>query len=306
MTTLTDYIFQGHDGVSLAGYRALPDKNGPDGAERGVVQIAHGMAEHFPRYAHLAGTLSAAGWAVYGNDHRGHGRSAHAHGLGSFGPAGFQGLVDDMACLSERARAEHPGKPLVLLGHSMGSFAAQLYLLQHSDWLAGLVLSGTAALDVLQATMVAVAQAAADAPEGAALQGFNGRFAGEAGATGFEWLSRDAAEVARYVADPLCGFDLDLAAMASMQAVGARGRDPAALAAVRKDLPIYIISGEHDPVVGEGYAHVNALIESYRAAGLTTIEHRMYPEGRHEMFNEINRDEVEGDLVGWLGRIESK
>jgi alpha-beta hydrolase superfamily lysophospholipase len=297
MTDLISYIFHGHGGASLAGYRALPD-----GPEKGVVQIAHGMAEHFPRYAHLAQTLSAAGWAVYGNDHRGHGASAHAHGLGSFGPAGFQGLVDDMACLSERARSEHPDKPLVLLGHSMGSFAAQLYLLQHSDWLAGLVLSGTAALDVLQATMVAVAQAAADAPEGAALQGMNGRFAGE-GATGFEWLSRDAAEVARYVADPLCGFDLDLAAMTSMQAVGGKGRDPAALAGIRKDLPIYVISGEHDPVVGDGYAHVNALIESYRAAGLTNIKHRMYPEGRHEMFNEINRDEVEGELVAWLGHV---
>ncbi|MDB5429336.1 MAG: Hydrolase [Caulobacter sp.] len=297
MTDLVTYIFQGHDGASLAGYRALPD-----GEERGVVQIAHGMAEHFARYAHLTETLTAAGWAVYGNDHRGHGASAHVHGLGSFGPGGFQGLVDDMAKLSERARAEHPGKPLVLLGHSMGSFAAQLYLLEHSEWLAGLVLSGTAALDALQATMIAAAQKAAAAPEGGTLQGFNGRFA-EQGSTGFEWLSRDQAQVDLYVADRLCGFELEEAAMASMQAFGGKGHRDPALAKVRKDLPIYIISGEHDPVVGEGLAHVNALIDSYRAAGLSDVEHRVYAEGRHEMFNEVNRDEVEGELVAWLGRV---
>lgn len=296
MTTLTDYLYRGHDGASLAGYRALPD-----GPEKGVVQVAHGMAEHFPRYAHLAATLTAAGWAVYGADHRGHGASAHVHGLGSFGPGGFEGLVEDMAALSARAKAEHPGKPLVLLGHSMGSFAAQLYLLKHGDGLAGLVLSGTAALDALQGAMAAAAQAAA--AEGGTLAGFNGRFAGEPGATGFEWLSRDKAQVAAYVADPLCGFDLDAAAMGSMQAVGGKGREPAALARVRKDLPIYIISGEHDPVVGEGYAFVDALIDSYRAAGLTDITHAQYAQGRHEMFNELNRDEVESDLIGWLGRI---
>jgi alpha-beta hydrolase superfamily lysophospholipase len=274
------------DGAALGAYRSVPA-----GPPRAVVLIAHGMAEHLGRYERLARALSAAGYAVYGVDHRGHGRSAEAHGLGSFGPGGFQSLIDDMAALGELARAEQSGAPLVLLGHSMGSFAAQLYLLQHGEGLAGLALSGTAAMDLLLAQ-----QMAAGAPPG--LEAFNAGF--EPARTDFDWLSRDPAEVDAYVADPLCGFALDEASMQSMFGLGVAARTDPRLAQVRKDLPVYVISGEVDPVVGPGQAFARALIESYRAAGLGRIRHRVYPGGRHEMFNETCRDEVEADLVAWL------
>ena len=274
------------DGAALAAYRRLPK-----GEPKAVVQIAHGMAEHFERYDRLARTLNAAGYAVYGADHRGHGRSADVHGLGSFGEGGFQAVVDDMAALSAVAREAAAGRPLVLLGHSMGSFAAQLYLLQYSSNLAALVLSGTAAMDKLLEAMLA-----SGGPAG--LEALNAAF--EPGRTGFDWLSRDEAEVDAYIADPLCGFALEESAMQSMFGLGASARSDARLARVRHDLPIYIISGERDPVVGPDQAFTRALIESYRAAGLRRIEHRIYPGGRHEMFNETCRDQVEAELVAWL------
>jgi alpha-beta hydrolase superfamily lysophospholipase len=248
------------------------------------------MAEHFGRYRRLTNELTAAGYAVYGADHRGHGASAAAHGLGDFGPGGFQSLVEDMAALSRRARMEQPNMPLILIGHSMGSFAAQLYLLSHGDDLAALVLSGTAAGDKL-------VKAIAAAGGGGRLESFNAAF--EPARTPFDWLSRDPAEVDAYVADPLCGFELTQDSVQSVfQATGGATLDPG-LAKAPKDLPVLVISGERDPVTGPGQAFVGALVDRYRAAGLD-VEHRVYPGGRHELFNETNRDEVTADLIAWL------
>ena len=274
------------DGARITAYRAFPA-----GRPRAIVQIAHGMAEHAGRYRRLTDALTDAGYAVYANDHRGHGASASVHGLGEFGPGGFQSLVDDMAAVSRLAQAETPNARLVLLGHSMGSFAAQLYLLEHHARLAALVLSGTAAVDALVEAMAVAGQAAGPGSMNAAVAPAR---------TDFDWLSRDEAEVDAYVADPLCGFALADSAMASvLQTAGAARHDPR-LASVRHDLPVYVISGEHDPVTGPSQAFVGALLASWRGAGLGRVEHRVYPGGRHEMFNETCRDQVEADLIAWL------
>jgi len=274
------------DGAVLAAYRSSPER-----PAKGLVQIAHGMAEHFLRYARLTEALAGAGYAVYGLDHRGHGASAEAHGLGDFGPRGFAGVVADMAELSEFAKRETPGRPLMLLGHSMGSFAAQQYLLGHGDLLAGLVLSGTASLAPLMQAL-----AAAGAAPG--LEAFNAAF--EPARTPFDWLSRDEAEVDAYVADPMCGFALTEASMTSMFALCAGAASDPRLAGVRRDLPILVLSGEVDPVVGPNQTYATALIDAWRDAGLSHIDHRVYPGARHELFNETCRDQVAADLIAWL------
>ncbi|HEY1879499.1 MAG TPA: alpha/beta hydrolase [Caulobacteraceae bacterium] len=286
MTRAVDHFrFAADDGAQIAAWRLAPE-----GRPRAIVQIAHGMAEHMARYERLGQALADAGFAVYANDHRGHGASADIHGLGDFGARGFPGVVQDMAALSHLAREEHSGAPLVLLGHSMGSFAAQLYLLSHGDDLAALVLSGTAAGDKL-------VKAIAAAGGGGRLESFNAAF--EPARTPFDWLSRDPAEVDAYVADPLCGFELTQDSVQSVfQATGGATLDPG-LAKAPKDLPVLVISGERDPVTGPGQAFVGALVDRYRAAGLD-VEHRVYPGGRHELFNETNRDEVTADLIAWL------
>lgn len=289
---MQSFSLTGADSARIVAYRSMPK-----GEPKAIVQIAHGLGEHFKRYARLAAALNAAGYAVYGNDHRGHGQTAGADALGQFGEGGFQAVVDDMAALTAVAKREVPGKPFVLLGHSMGSFAAQRYLLEHSDELAALVLSGTAAADLLVAHIMA-----SGGPGG--LGAFNGAF--EPARTGFDWLSRDAAEVDAYIADPLCGFDLDAASAQSLFMLAGGARADPRIHDVRKSLPVYVISGEFDPVVGPGQSFANALIDSYRAAGLTDITHRVYPGGRHEMFNETNRAEVEADLVAWLNGTVAK
>lgn len=285
-TDITPFTLTADDGAKIAAYRAVPA-----GEVRGIVQIAHGLAEHFQRYRRLTGRLVGAGYAVYGEDHRGHGASMGAHGQGDFGPAGFQAVVDDMAALTRLAKSEHLGKPLILLGHSLGSFASQIYLLDHHAELAGLALSGTAALDKSLEAFIA-----RGGPVG--LEALNANF--EPGRTPFDWLSRDEAEVDAYRNDPLCGFTAPDQTMASVFQLGVGATHDPRLAGVRADLPIYVISGEVDPVAGPGQAFARALIESYQAAGMTAIIHVVYPGGRHEMFNEINREQVEDDLIAWL------
>jgi alpha-beta hydrolase superfamily lysophospholipase len=277
----------GRDGTEIATYRWEPA-----GPPRAVVQLTHGMGEHLLRYQHLAETLTAAGFLVQGQDHRGHGATAGSpEAYGVLGTAGWTGLVDDIDVLVERAHDEHPDLPVVLLGHSMGSFAAQQYLLDHSDRIAGLVLSGTAAIDLLEPAMDL------DAPMD--LAAFNAPFA--PARTDFDWLSRDAAQVDAYVADPACGFGLDVEGAKAMFAGARPGADPARLAAIREDLPVHVTVGAADPVNGQ-LALVDALVERLRGAGLTDVTLTVWPEARHEVFNETNRDEVEADLLAWLDR----
>ena len=289
LSGITPFTLEASDGVAIAAYRSLPTAE-----VKGIVQIAHGMSEHFGRYRRLTDRLNDAGYAVYANDHRGHGASADAHGLGGFGPGGFQSLVDDMAALTKLAKRGIPGRPLALLGHSMGSFAAQLYLLEHASELAALVLSGTAALDQLLGSLLA-----GGGP--VTLELLNSGF--EPGRTSYDWLSRDEDEVDAYIDDPLCGFVLEDRAMGSVFELGSGARQDGRLAGVAKDLPIYVISGECDPVVGPGQAFARTLIESWKAAGLRNIEHRVYAGGRHEMFNETCREQVETELIAWLDTV---
>jgi alpha-beta hydrolase superfamily lysophospholipase len=275
------------DGTPVATYRWEPS-----GPVRGVVHIVHGLGEHVRRYEHLATRLAGAGFLVQGHDTRGHGATIPDGAQpGVIGAEGWKASIDDIDVLLDRLRADVPGVPVVLLGHSMGSFAVQQYLVDHSDRVDAVVLSGTAAADLMTALDL-------DAPLD--LSGFNAPF--DPGRTGYEWLTRDEAQVDAYVADPLCGFGYDVPASKAVYAGARAAADPEKVARIRRDLPIYIVVGDQDPV-GNDLAGVHALVERYRNAGLTQVELRTYPGARHEVFNETNRDEVEGDLLQWLERI---
>jgi alpha-beta hydrolase superfamily lysophospholipase len=254
----------------------------------GVVQVAHGLAEHSERYGRLAEALNAAGYVVHALDHRGHGASITDR-AGDFGAVGFEGLIADVAAYGASLRAASPGLPLFLVAHSMGSFAAQSVLLEHSDLYDGVVLSGSTALDLLAAGL-----AQAEGPVG--LEAFNAGFEPR---TGYEWLSRDEAEVDAYVADPLCGFDLPDETVPALFGAAATLADPASLARIRPDLPILVASGADDPLAGGGEL-VQVLAQRYRDAGVKDVTVRVYDGARHEIFNETNRDEVTRDVIGWL------
>jgi alpha-beta hydrolase superfamily lysophospholipase len=285
--TFTESTFRSpSDGTELATYAWTESVAQP----RGVVQIAHGLAEHGARYDRLADALRTAGFFVSANDHRGHGRSvASPADLGDFGAPGFAGLIDDVAAFGASIKNVSPDLPLFLVAHSMGSFAAQSVLLDHSEQYAGVVLSGSTALDILAGSL-------ADAEGPVGLEAFNAGFEHR---TGYEWLSRDEAEVDAYVADPLCGFDVPDDAIPQMFAQADRLADPEALGRIRSDLPILVVSGQADPLAGDGQL-VELLGQRYRDAGIADVTTRVHPEARHEIFNETNRDEITAEVVDWL------
>jgi alpha-beta hydrolase superfamily lysophospholipase len=280
------------DSIPLATYSWDQGVTAPSSGLRGVVQVAHGLAEHSARYDRLAEALNSAGFLVHAADHRGHGLSIESGAVpGDFGDPGFGGVIDDLAAYGATLASKHPDLPLFLLAHSMGSFAAQSVILDHSEQYAGVVLSGSTALDVLAGVL-----AEAD-PEGpAGLEAFNAGFEHR---TGYEWLSRDESEVDLYMTDPLCGFEVPEDAIPQMFEQAARLADPDALAGIRSDLPLLIASGQADPLSGDGQL-VQLLGQRYRDAGLSDVTVQVYPEARHEIFNETNRDEVTADVVEWL------
>ncbi len=272
------------DGTRLIGQRWTADDTA-----RAAVVLAHGMGEHSLRYDRLGKALSAVGIDMLAVDQRGHGRTAAMSGtpLGSLGPAGWDGLAADFALVVRSTRKERPDIPIVVLGHSMGSWVVQQFLLDHSADVTAAVLSGTAALELVLAGV--------DPTRELDLSAFNAPFA--PGRTGFEWLSRDPAEVDQYVAEPMCGFGLDPDGVQGMVDAAPRLVDTSGL---RAGLPLYVLAGSDDPVNG-GMAALGPLVDRYRAAGLD-VTTRTYPGGRHEMFNETNRDDVVADLIEWLNR----
>jgi alpha-beta hydrolase superfamily lysophospholipase len=283
----TSFSYPSADGTQVAAYRW-----DPAGEPKAAVQITHGMGEHAQRYDHVAAALTAAGYVVYAQDHRGHGATADPAALGDLGEGGWAGLVDDIGLLSARITEEHPGLPLILLGHSMGSFAVQQYLLDHSDDVDAAVLTGTAVIDLLEPAL--------DLDQPIDLSLFNAPFA--PARTDFDWLSRDEEIVDAYVADPLCGFGIDPASGKAMFIGARRLADPEQVAGIRADLPVYIAVGELDPVNG-GLTLLTPLTERLEAAGLSDVTVRTYPDARHEILNETNRAQVIGELMTWLDRV---
>lgn len=266
---------------------------GDSDTAKAAVLIAHGMAEHMARYERFAGALTDAGYLVYALDLRGHGKSIPVgEAPGDFGEAAWAGLVDDVITLGGIIKEENPDLPLILFGHSMGSFAAQQVAVAASDTLDALILSGSAAQDKFVEAMMA--------DEGFSLSGIS--LGDTPPRTDFDWLSRDEAEVDKYIADPLCGFELKLESLASGMEPAFEVAKPEVLGAIRNDLPVLFIAGEADPI-NANLSLLNLLEERWRAAGVTNIDTQYYEGARHELLNETNRDEVTARLIAWMDGV---
>ncbi|WP_314504527.1 alpha/beta fold hydrolase [uncultured Microbacterium sp.] len=255
---------------------------------RGVVQLCHGYGEHAGRYEVLIGALTAAGFTVYADDHRGHGRTGMRQHqgdrsqLGKLGPGGVPAAVDAVWMFTEIIRKENPDQPLVLFGHSWGSFIAQMLLNRHPDAYDMVVLSATVYRQLGSGN----------------LGDLNERWKAP-DATGMEWLSADGEVVRGFIADPLCTtvpMGKTFGLFGQLQMMGKPRRKLRELAG---DVPILLMVGRDDAVGGPRSVH--RLADSYRTrAGLTDVTTYVYPDARHEIFNELTSDKVRADLVAWL------
>ncbi|WNE95576.1 alpha/beta hydrolase [Streptomyces luomodiensis] len=293
------------DGVQVATYTWLPESGTP----RAIVQIAHGAAEHARRYDRFARFLAAHGYAVVASDHRGHGATAES--TGGFGVVGEEGdgwraIVSDLRTVGDRTRTAHPRVPLFLLGHSMGSMLARDCAQEYGQELAGLILSGTfrslpgsETEEALERIGQEIAERGRTAPSTftpTLFASFNDPYEFT---TGFEWLSRDAAEVAAYAADERCGF----AFSAGLSLDWVRGvrkiNDPRHQSRIPTALPVHLAVGTEDPC-NQGMTLVYELLEDFRYGGTRQLSWKGYQGARHEILNETNRDEVQQDLLTWL------
>jgi alpha-beta hydrolase superfamily lysophospholipase len=277
-----------------------------------VVQIAHGMMEHSKRYERFAYVLAKEGFVVYANDHRGHGGTAqNPDEIGRMNEDGFNWMVEDLHQLNGIIKEQNRGLPVFLFGHSMGSFLVQRFMGMYGDEIQGAILSGTSG-KVGPIINVGIWLARLEMRKKGVnwrskrlhrlvFGGYNRQFTQAKSA--FDWLTRDEAEVKAYLEDPLCGLLCSSQFYYEFFSFLKRLHLSENVSAIPRELPVFIFSGDKDPVGRSGNG-IRQLVQLYQTAGLVHIDYKLYPGGRHEMLNEINRDEVMQDVIAWMRTIE--
>lgn len=283
----------------------------PEGAPKAVIQIIHGIAEHVARYDHFARYLTTQGYLVVAEDHMGHGKSICEQTPKGCFSGGWDAAVEDCCALMRRMMAEYPDVPYILFGHSMGSFLARSILIKHPDsgiaaavicgsaWMPGLVLQGGKLMSGLLMRGEKAKQPS-DQLQSIMFGGYDKRI--ENPRTTCDWLTRDEAVVDAYIADPLCGFapapTLANAMMNGLLYI----QNTANLSRMNKDLPVHFIAGAEDPVGGYGEG-VRKAVQMFIRSGMKHVSVKLYPGCRHEIHNELNRDEVYKDVADWIETV---
>lgn len=283
----------------------------PEGEIKAVFQIVHGMAENAERYECFAEYLCGKGYAVYAHEHVGHGGSAKdEEHLGIFLDGNqAETMVEDVRKMCAIAKEENPGKKLVLMGHSMGSFVVRLFAAKYGAAIDGLVISGTGGPNPAAGAGLALVKVMkvfkgkdyrSKLVDKMAFGKFNDRY--ENHRTAYDWLSRDEKIVDDYISSVYCGFLFSLDGMKALMEVNTGANKPKIFQSTPKALPIYIVSGDMDPV-GDYGAGIQKVYESYLAAGLEKCSMKLYHESRHEILNEQNKEEVYSDIGSFADSV---
>ncbi len=288
----------------------------PDDPEKvkGIFQIVHGMAEHGDRYEEFAKFLTTVGFAVYVSDHIGHGRSVKSdEDLGYFGEEdGWKAFVDDAHMVTFRAKKEFPGVPVVLFGHSMGSFVARSYISQYGNEIDAAIICGTSGPNPASGMGIFLAETVAKIKgskyksnliNSVAFGAYNKRFASKDD-TGFGWLTTDKAIVKKYNEDPLCGFLFTAKGFKDLFSVLDSVSKKECYLNTPADLPIFIISGIDDPVGTYGKG-VQKVYDEFVATGHKKVTIKLYDRMRHEILNEFGKEEVMVNIAQWCQKILS-
>ncbi|HKM43732.1 MAG TPA: alpha/beta hydrolase [Limnochordia bacterium] len=275
---------------------------------QGVLQLAHGMAEHTARYDSFARFCNECGFIVVAGDHRGHGKTGEKSGvLGYFSDNdGFDRIVQDLSAINGWISKKYPDLPRVLMGHSLGSFLTRRYMQTYGSTIDGAILMGSGGnpgFAVKLGKLVASLQMKADPTkpskvlDAMAFGAYNRNI--KDARTKFDWLTRDPAEVQKYIEDPYCGFVCSAGFFFDLFTGLEQIHKPALIELIPKELPILVVSGDADPVGGHGRG-VAEFVGQLRKHGLAKLEMKLYPGARHELLNETNRDEVMKDILHWL------
>ncbi len=308
----TTFTYKDQDNVEIFVYKWEPEQ-----PPKAAIQIAHGMAEHAARYAHVAEALCNAGYICYANDQRGHGRTAGdlteatlEGNAGNLGPNGWKGTLNANHELTKIIKNENSNLPVFFLGHSWGSFLGQDLIQEWGNEYKGCILSGSNGVMIQQVIDVGKSVAESEIQKNGpyapskkmdklSFKPYNNPWRREPGATDFEWLSRDKDVVNKYVADPWCGFISPASFFLEMLTAFEKIWDESNEMKIPKDLSIYFLSGSQDPVSLQTKSLI-PLIERYKSYGIKDVNYKIYENSRHEIFNEINKEEVLQDIVNWL------
>lgn len=275
---------------------------------KGIVVLVHGMAEHIGRYDEFAKELNGAGSIVYGYNQRGHGNTAgDLENLGFFASKnGWDIIVDDLSCIINMAKDHYPDLPVFLFGHSMGSFVVRDYASKHSTNISGLICSGTgsdsgfAGKVLLSLAKFMVLTRGAKSPGKLISKITNNKFNKNIKPlrTEFDWLSRDEKEVDKYIKDEYCGTVFSNKFYDDLFSAVIEVNKKEIINKMREDLPIYLISGEEDPI-GDYGKGVQTVYNNMKFAN-EQVTLKLYPESRHEIINELNKSEVVSGIIAWI------
>lgn len=303
---ISNFTFKGEEDTDIYVYKYEPiEKENING----IIQISHGMSEEAGRYKRFANYLTDNGYIVYINDHRGHGKSAeNINRIGILAQKdGIHCIVKDLNKLTKIIKNENNGLPIFLFSHSMGSFAAQKYIIDYSEDIDGVILSGTNGLHGIEVDLGFLVAKVMSKIQGRekkaylidklAFGGFNKKF--KPNKSEFDWLSRDFKEVEKYIENEYCGVVFSNGYFYDLFKLFKEIRNINNLKKINSKLPIYIFAGDKDPV-GKFGKGVTKLYENYKKVGIENVEFKLYSDGRHEMLNEINKDEVINDTINWI------
>ncbi|NMS90108.1 alpha/beta hydrolase [Clostridioides difficile] len=301
----TNFTFKGEEDLDIYTYK-WEDENIKN--PKAVIQISHGMAETAQRYEHFAKELTKNGYIVYINDHRGHGKTAKTiENVGHLAEKeGFRCLVEDMHTLTNIIKKENENLPIYLFGHSMGSFASQRYIMNYSENLSGLILCGSNGKQGIILNFAHMIINREIKKHGRSSRSnkindliFGGEIIKRNRNTKFNWLSRDREQVEKYINDPFCGVVCSCGFFYDLVQGLKEIEDKQNLKKIPLDIPIYIISGDKDPI-GKNGKGVLRLRDRYINLGVKDVSCKLYKDGRHELLNEINKKEVFEDIICWL------
>lgn len=283
----------------------------PQSKPKAVLQIVHGIAERVERYDDFANYLNSQGYVVVAEDHMGHGGSIGGEGVKGYFHGGWFAAVDDTYRLMRDTMAEYPEVPYILFGHSMGSFMARTVLAKYPDsGISSAIICGTGwqptfAMPAMIKLLEGICKKSGEQNPNEQLDamifgGYNKKI--ENVRTPKDWLTRDESIVDAYIADPLCGFVASSGLLRDMMTGIYYIQKPKNLAKMKKHLPVFFIAGEEDPVGNYGKG-VQQAANAFRKTGMINVAVKLYPDCRHEILNELNRQEVYGDITAWVGKV---